>query len=151
MTPSLPARLLRASASERRLALEAVTTLGRVRLALWMLPYRRVRSLFDPRSRFGPSPLSDEERSARISATTLAIRRGARLVPAASCLTQAIATRSMLARRDIASTLRIGVAKSDGASLQAHAWVESGGDVVIGGRPDLARYALLPSADGDTC
>lgn len=144
-------RLLRAPSAERRRALEAAATLGSVRLALWLLPYRHVRTMFEPRRRPGPLPLGDGERAARIAETTAAIRRGARLIPAASCLTQAIAARRMLARRDVPSTLRIGVAKGDDAHLQAHAWVESGDDVVVGGRPDLDRYALLPTQDGDAC
>lgn len=144
-------RLLRAPAVERRHALEAVTTLGSVRLALWLLPFRRVRTLFEPRRRSGLRPLDESERAARIAETTSAIRRGSRLIPAASCLTQAIAARTMLARRDVPSTLRIGVAKSDDARLEAHAWVETGGVVVVGGRPDLARYAVLPTPDGDAC
>lgn len=150
MTPPLPVRLLRAPASERRQALEAATTLGGVRLALWLLPYRRVRTLFEPRPPVGRGPLGEAERAARVAETTSAIRRGSRVVPAASCLTQAIAARSMLARRDVPSTLRIGVAKSGEARLEAHAWVETAGVVVVGDRPDLDRYARLPDAGAKT-
>ncbi len=61
----------------------------------------------------------------------LAVRRASTIVPGASCLTQAIATKALLARRGQASTLRLGVAKKD-EDLEAHAWLEADGKVLIG-------------------
>ena len=54
-------------------------------------------------------------------------------MPAATCLTQALVTKLWLARTGHHATVRIGVARSDGGELQAHAWVENSGTVVIGG------------------
>jgi hypothetical protein len=71
------------------------------------------------------------------------IRRASRYVPAASCLTQAMAAQILLARRGQISTLSIGVTKGDGGELKAHAWVESKGRVIIGRREDLRNYAIL--------
>ena len=66
--------------------------------------------------------------------TALVIRRLERVIDVASryhlypmtCLRQALALQLMLGQCGIASDLRIGVRKEDGA-LQAHAWVECGG------------------------
>jgi hypothetical protein len=72
-----------------------------------------------------------------------AIRRARRLVPVANCLPQALAAQAMLHRRGIACTLRIGVARDAHDRLEAHAWVEVAGQVVVGNLPDLSRFERL--------
>jgi hypothetical protein len=72
-----------------------------------------------------------------------AVETAARHMPLANtCLTQALAAQVLLARRGYPALLRIGVVKGDKDNLQAHAWVESEGEVVIGGY-ELERYAHL--------
>jgi hypothetical protein len=53
----------------------------------------------------------------------------------ALCLPRALAAHAMLRRRGIASRLCLGVARERGAGgmLSAHAWVEIGGDKIVGG------------------
>jgi hypothetical protein len=76
------------------------------------------------------------------------VRNSARLVPGASCLTQALAAQFLLARSGYRSQLQVGVAKDPSGRLLAHAWLVSSGRVVIGGSSrELARYALLPGVD----
>ena len=58
-----------------------------------------------------------------------------------SCLPQALAAQAMLRRRGISSRLCLGIAQDEGI-LAAHAWVEVGKDVIIGGT-DIARFARL--------
>jgi hypothetical protein len=62
----------------------------------------------------------------------------------APCLSRALAAHRMLRRRGIASRLCLGVA-GDGKALTAHAWVEVGGDVVVGGAeaPLFTRLAAF--------
>jgi hypothetical protein len=62
------------------------------------------------------------------------------VVPRATCLAQAIAARWLLPRTGNDVVVWIGVA-APGPDFEAHAWVESGGDVILGGRPD--RFAPL--------
>jgi hypothetical protein len=50
----------------------------------------------------------------------------------ALCLPRALAAHAMLRRRGIASRLCLGVARERDA-LSAHAWVEIGGDKIVGG------------------
>jgi hypothetical protein len=77
-----------------------------------------------------------------------AVTASSRYVPAATCLTQAFATQVLLSRRGLAARLRIGVVKGKDGRLQAHAWVESNGVVVIGGSgPDVERYKPLLALD----
>ena len=73
------------------------------------------------------------------------VRRVSRYVPAASCLTQALATQVLLGRRGQVSSLRIGVTRSAEGELKAHAWLESNGEIIIGRVKDPLRYAVLNS------
>jgi hypothetical protein len=59
-----------------------------------------------------------------------------------TCLAQALAAQVLLTRRGYPALLRIGVAKGERQQLQAHAWVESEGKIVIGGS-ELERYTPL--------
>jgi hypothetical protein len=79
-----------------------------------------------------------------------AVRAGSRYVPGAACLPQAWAARSLCLRYGYPAQLRLGVSKGESGALEAHAWVESDGKIVIGGLPDLSRYIPLPSLEGKT-
>jgi transglutaminase superfamily protein len=74
---------------------------------------------------------------------SLAVRAASRFVPRATCLTQALAIQILMRRRGIPSKIIIGVTKPDRQTLESHAWVESGGRVVLGGELDLDRFAVL--------
>jgi Transglutaminase-like superfamily len=104
------------------------------RVALDVLPFRWVHR-FAARSGRSAGPV-------RVDDYAWAVQAAARRIPRASCLTQALALQSLLARAGESSRLRLGVAKDDG-KFEAHAWLESGGRVVIGGR-DVDRFAQLP-------
>ena len=137
------AKLVRLSASDRWLLGRACVLVLLVRIGLWVLPFRRVQRLTDRLMRGACSrSLTSTERVA------WAVRTTSRYIPKASCLTQAMAAQVMLARRGISNELRIGVAKTEEGKLEAHAWVESDGNVVIGGLPDLARYTPLAASQG---
>jgi Transglutaminase-like superfamily len=71
-----------------------------------------------------------------------------RYVPTATCLAQALAGQTLLAQQGEPAVLRIGVAKNEAGKLEAHAWVESQGRIVIGASLDLCRYTQLPSVEG---
>jgi hypothetical protein len=51
----------------------------------------------------------------------------------ASSLHRALAAQWMLLRRGIVSRLCVGIARDSGGASVAHAWVEIGDDVVVGG------------------
>jgi hypothetical protein len=68
----------------------------------------------------------------------------ARIVPGATCLTQAFAAQLLLARAGYRSQMRIGVAKDEQGQFIAHAWLISNDRVVVGGSSeDLRRYVSL--------
>jgi hypothetical protein len=112
------------------------------RLGLTLLSYRTVRDWIPDHGRRLPPP---PETARRIG---WAVRNVARLVPGASCLTQALAAQYLLARAGCRSELQVGVARDASGRFLAHAWLVSDGRVVIGGTSrELARYALLPGVD----
>lgn len=60
-----------------------------------------------------------------------------------TCLVEALTAGAILARRDVATTLRVGVTKSRG-TLRAHAWLVHRGTVLVGGRHETpSRYHRL--------
>lgn len=87
-------------------------------------------------------------------ACDLAPARIARLVEAAShfvpdgrqCLSRAATLATLLRRRGHAATIEFGVANGESGALDAHAWVECDGKVLLGGR-DLGRFAPLARRD----
>lgn len=66
-----------------------------------------------------------------------------RLLRDRPCLTQALVVKYYYGRRGIPAVLKLGVNR-DAGKLLAHAWVESEGDVVVGGRTSPQRYVAFP-------
>jgi hypothetical protein len=131
--------LFRLSRNRRRLLLEAWSLVVLSRLSLWTLPKRTVKRALSASS---PTPGSDAPQES-IEQLMWAVSAAARRVPRASCLTQAIAATTLLARHGHRSTLRLGVRKDEQNRLHAHAWVESGERVVLGGTVD--DFVTLPA------
>ena len=109
------------------------------RLATWILPFPRARRLLAPSSTRRPNPGLTPER------IHWAIGVARRLVPAATCLPQALAAEALLAMGGHPAELQIGVRKTEADGFEAHAWVESSGRIVVGHLPGgLGRYTRLP-------
>jgi hypothetical protein len=139
-----PPSFRRRPAAEQRLLLRALFLLTIIRLGLWILPYRtmsRWARSASQRSRYtrGHAKI-DIERICR------AICSAARFVPGASCLTQALVGQILLGQAGHAVALQIGVSRKSGSPLQAHAWLESAGRVVLGDVPDLSQMQPLRGA-----
>lgn len=128
--------------ADRRLLIESALLLVAIRLGLWLLPFQTLRRLL---AKVTQSPL--ELRAADqgfIDRVAWAVAVTSRYMPGApSCLPRALMAQALLARRGYPACLRIGVARSKGRQLQAHAWVEIQGRMVIGGLDDLLLYTPL--------
>lgn len=61
-----------------------------------------------------------------------------------TCLTRALTAQTLLARSGISSRLQIGVRKDDGGLLEAHAWVEQDGRILIGSGDDGRGWGYSP-------
>jgi len=134
-------KLCRLSAADRALLGRATLWLGATRIALWLLPLRLVRRLSAWAARPTPPPRRAPASPERI-VWALSVAR--RVVPHATCLSQALAAHVLLAQHGHRAELRIGVSKSAAGRLLAHAWIESEGQILIGALRDLSRYAPLP-------
>jgi hypothetical protein len=124
------------SSAERGLLLKAGILLAIYRIALWVLPWKRVAV---------SRPLPGESRTDRSSVETLewAVRTAHRRVPFATCLTQALALHHLLARAGYESSIHIGVAKTAGRGFEAHAWVEYSGVTLLSSPSEIAHYSRL--------
>jgi transglutaminase superfamily protein len=143
MGPRLLDRFVRLPAADRSLLVRSVLLLGAARLALWVMPLQAARRLL---ARAARHPVPTSVTPERI---TWAVAAAERVVPAATCLPQALAAEALLARYGHPSTLRIGVVKNERRRLVAHAWVESGGRIVVGElREGLSEYTPLPPLPG---
>lgn len=121
------------------LLLRALTLLWLCRLALWLLPFRAVTRWVD-RSRVRPA-------AAGVGARQIAqvIRTTARFVPHPTCLVRALAGARLFAEQGQRVRLVIG-ARKRAAGLEAHAWLEAGGQVLLGNVGDLHSYHPLGRA-----
>jgi hypothetical protein len=129
------------------LTFEALALVALLRCALFHSSYARVRRALDfwlpPRrpSAVVRPPLSADEIASAVSAVSR------RLPWLTTCLIDALAAEVMLRRRGFEPILRLGVRGRDPRqpSLEAHAWVECAGSIVVGELADLSEYSTLTS------
>ena len=108
---------------------EAAAMLIAARLAVWLLPASWLFAFVD-------RPMRHLRRFAADEADWVAWAVDRMAAPErldTLCLPRALAAHVMLRRRGIANRLCLGVARNVG-DLDAHAWVEVGGKVIVGGR-----------------
>jgi len=138
----MPLRLLMLRAlapADRWLLVEAFSLIVALRAGLRLLPFTTVRRCV---SRWAGVKAGAGCEPGRIAWAVGAV--GSR-IPGTTCLVEALAADSMLRRRGHASALKVGVRRGAALSIDAHAWVECSGTVVIGTTPELAEYAVLSS------
>ena len=135
-------RYLRLLWRDKGLALEALCFVLTARCFLVLVPFRKTVAFTARVADFYPAQWpGDPSRMTRLSHL---VGRVSRYVPGATCLTQALALKWMLARRRIHSHLRIGVAKDADGAFKAHAWLETMSQkVLIGGQSSPAIYQPL--------
>ncbi|OCQ99480.1 hypothetical protein BCD64_10510 [Nostoc sp. MBR 210] len=134
-------KLLQLSNSDRQFFLRTFVLLGLVRLGMWLLSFNTLRKLINkiskPNSQLEPISLHK---------IVWAINVSTRYTPGgAKCLARALTCQVLMTRYGYTPELRIGVVKSEAGNLEAHAWIETQGYVVIGYLPDLSRFTPLPS------
>jgi hypothetical protein len=130
------------SGSDKLFLVHCFSVVAAIRLGLTIFSYSTIKRWIPHQT--GEATATPET----LSRIGWAVRNVARLVPRASCLTQALAAQFLLARSGYRSQLRVGVATDPAGRLLAHAWLISNGRVVVGGSSrELARYSLLPDPD----
>lgn len=129
------AKFLRLSTAERFLLLRTVILVAAIRVGLWVLPFRVVQRFTFRARKIKKTPYSVEQ-------FIWAVRATSRFAPRATCLTQAMAAQFLLLRAGYNPKIKIGVAKNDKKSFEAHAWLLLGDQVLIGGA-EVERYTAL--------
>jgi hypothetical protein len=131
---------------DRRLVLEAASLMALVWIGLRFLRFPTLRGILD---RYAGSPTAGNAgppHASAIGKVRWAITGvAARFRGAATCLVQALAAHAILRRQGLASELYIGVRarRNSAIPFEAHAWVECGGGVAIGGIEGLPDFKVL--------
>jgi hypothetical protein len=136
-------KLLRLPPAQRRLLIESMLLLWAVRLGLWLLPFQSLWR-FLARMTQGAEQ-SREVDQALVDQIVWAVRVSSQYVPAATCLTQAVAAKVLLRRCGYPANLCLGVARSKAGEFQAHAWLECRGRVVMGGIETVSHFTPVMS------
>lgn len=135
-------RLARLRPIEWAALAEGLVTLALASAAIRVLSFRRVAAWASR----GPQPASGFDPEA-VRRVRWAVLIWARRVPwRVVCFQRGLALHLMLRRRGIASVMRYGVAHLPQKGLNAHVWVDVGGETVIGGEesPNFACVATFP-------
>ncbi len=133
---------MKSSTMRRAYLREAALTLIIARLAVRILPPTWIFAWVNRPMRHTRRFAADEAQWVAWSIETIGEKRWMH----ALCLPRAVAAQAMLRRRGIISRLCLGVACDDGA-FSAHAWIEIGRDVVVGGA-DAAGFAQVTRFGG---
>lgn len=119
---------------EKRLVLEALVRLASVRIELAVSAPCLVLE-----RRTGPGDSRHSPRQIGLS-----IERAAKLIPRTTCLPKALAVARMLRSRGYDCKLRLGLKEQD-RRVVAHAWVEVGSEVILGGSCNISDFKKLPA------
>ena len=135
--------------SQRRIPalIEAAGCVLSTRIALSL---RRTKAV---RRGIAAMTLGRPPRAGDLRVVAWSVRATARAIPGATCLTQALAGQRMLARRGIASDVRITLPGDAAAGLAPHAWLLCGDTILLGGSAAEAqahRTLVVYGADGST-
>ena len=135
-------KFLRRSWAEKHLLVQVTLLLGGTRIALSLFPFKSVQRFLAWSS--GKAVDRSVDREAYCNRVIWAINAvGRRILDDKPCLPQALVAQWLLRRRGYPATLRIGVTRDEAGQLLAHAWVESEGVILIGGRFSPELYTPL--------
>ena len=121
--------------------MEAFLLLGLARMAILVVPFRRIAVLLG--QAMAESPLGVSDGKSLAGRVSWAVQTAGRHTPWESkCLAQAVAAKVMLKRRAVSSTLYLGLAKDEEQKLEAHAWLRYGRMILTGG-PHHERFTVV--------
>lgn len=131
-----------------RLLIRTYLLLLMVRIGLACLPFQQLQSRLAKFSTgvdfYQHYPIPAQDILPTLGLIVWAVHKSTQMMPGgAKCLAKALTTQVLMARRNLPCDLKIGVAKASTGALDAHAWIEFEGQVIMGDLPDLERYQLL--------
>jgi hypothetical protein len=124
--------------------LEAAMALTAARLALAVVPFRRLTWLFERRTK--RAEVTGRERARLKTDVRWAVVAVSRWLPERFvCFPRAMIAQAMLRRRGVSTTLYYGASRQPKKGLTTHVWIQDGDEGVIGflvapGHKVLARY-----------
>jgi len=139
---SLAAKFFKKPPADRILYMEATFWLGISRLAILILPFRWIAPFLGQHMASSDENDKSSGRQAVIPVSRAILNMSRHLPWECKCLAQAISGKMMLQRRQISSTLYLGVSKKEDGDLYAHAWLRAGNIIILGGG-GLERFAVV--------
>lgn len=128
----------------KKLLSQSLIAVSVIRLSLWVFPFKTLNHWL---CTFAAADSGDGKvESSVIDNVASAVQICSRHIPYASCLTQALAARTILGLRGQYSQLKIGVDRDENGKFMAHAWVEVDGKIVIGKLPGHHNFNVLRSS-----
>jgi hypothetical protein len=133
---------------KKKLLGQSLITVSAIRLGLWIFPFKVLNRWL---CAFAATESDDRVTEWNvIDSVTAAVQLCSRCVPYASCLTQALAARTLLGLKGQNSQLKIGVGRDEDGKFMAHAWVEIDGKIIIGKLPQHHSFNVLKSSGSVT-
>lgn len=124
---------------QRRVLLYTFVIINTVRLLLWLFPFGMIRQQL--RLFMSNWICRPQARLVSVSFIVKAVTIGARYSPGKPmCLARALTTQVLLNRYRYSCSLRIGVTKNSKQKLEAHAWIEHRGQVIVGNLSNLSQF-----------
>jgi hypothetical protein len=129
---------------KQKLLGQTLIAVSSIRLSLWLFPFKALNQWL---SNFASTNSDDRKVEWDvIDNVTSAVQACSIYVPYASCLTQALAVRTLLGLKGQNSQLKIGVDRDEDGKFLAHAWVEIDGKIIIGKLPHHQNFNVLRSS-----
>ena len=129
---------------KKKLLGQSLIALIMIRLSLWVFPFKSLNRWLCTFASVNSSGRNIEENV--VDNITSMVSACSCYVPYASCLTQALAARTLLGLRGQNSQLKIGVDRDEDGKFMAHAWVEIDGKIIIGKLPYHHSFNVLKSS-----
>jgi hypothetical protein len=126
-------RFIKLSSQEKLLFVKVFFITGIVRFAILNMEFSKLKSRLGQDNQES-SKVTSIENYKYIEEVKKAVLRVAKYTPWESkCLVQSITVQYLLKKRDISSTIYLGVNKEKGNKMLAHAWIRCGEITVTGG------------------
>jgi hypothetical protein len=139
-------RFFRLPATKRRCLISAALLLPTIKGCLVVFRFQTLRGLLARLT--GLPPGIRRSKGGSTEEVVWAVELVGALMPwASTCLTQALTAQVLLLRRGHPALVHIGTFKGEDGDFHAHAWVESRGEVLIGGH-ELEQFTPLVVLDG---
>jgi len=128
--------------ASKLLFFEALLTLSTARVTILIFSFKRISKKL---GRVGIESSSDlsSDKLKEVQTICKAVKKASNYVFfRAMCLEQGLTGKIMLNRRQISSTLYLGVNKDDQAYLKAHAWLRAGNHIFLG-KKGMKKFKVI--------